>query len=240
MTLLNTYGRAMLAILWFVLLTANAEAHYLPRAEKFDSSTQFDLTSSIVMPGITGKHHTAIAALHYRSTGHHPPISKLYQLPELAPALFSQYNLPRQTGCLAIGLYFEARGESFSGQIAVGQVILNRVSSRKYPGNICDVVYQNAHKKNRCQFSFACDGKIENPRNSKAWKKSMRLAKVLTGSSGTALFMKNFLLNIVLSQKLSRATHYHANYARPIWRKKLQRAGQVGHHIFYVSSRVWL
>ncbi len=68
----------------------------------------------------------------------------------------------------------------------------------------------------------------------------MFLAKVLTGDSGIALYMKNFLLDTVLNQKFSRSTHYHADYARPIWRKKLQRSGQIGQHIFYVSNRVWL
>ena len=54
-----------------------------------------------------------------------------------------------QTRCLAMAIYYEARGESEKGQIAVAQVIMNRVKSRKYPGSICNVVYQNAHKRNR-------------------------------------------------------------------------------------------
>jgi hypothetical protein len=65
----------------------------------------------------------------------------------------------RQLRCLAEGIYFEARSEPLRGQLAVGRVILNRVQSSSYPDTICDVVYQNDHRHNRCQFSFACDGK---------------------------------------------------------------------------------
>ena len=60
--------------------------------------------------------------------------------------------------CLARAIYFEARGEPVSGKIAVGRVILNRVESKACPDSICEVVYENAHLRNRCQFSFACDG----------------------------------------------------------------------------------
>jgi hypothetical protein len=68
--------------------------------------------------------------------------------------------------CLATAMYFEARGEPEEGQLAVGQVILNRVAHDRYPNTVCGVVYQNANRKNACQFSFACDGvpdKISNP-----------------------------------------------------------------------------
>ena len=60
--------------------------------------------------------------------------------------------------CLTDAIYFEARGESVRGQIAVAQVIMNRVFSGYYPNNVCGVVYQNANRHMACQFSFACDG----------------------------------------------------------------------------------
>ena len=55
--------------------------------------------------------------------------------------------------CLADAVYFEARGEPLRGQMAVAQVIMNRVFSGYYPNNVCGVVYQNAHRHLRCQFS---------------------------------------------------------------------------------------
>ena len=65
----------------------------------------------------------------------------------------------RDLRCLARAIYFEARGESTLGILAVGRVILNRVASKAYPNSVCRVVYQNDNRRNRCQFSFACDGK---------------------------------------------------------------------------------
>ena len=66
---------------------------------------------------------------------------------------------PKEQRCLAEAIYFEARGEVEEGQVAVAQVVLNRVKNPSYPDSICGVVYQNKHKRNRCQFSYACDGK---------------------------------------------------------------------------------
>ncbi len=63
--------------------------------------------------------------------------------------------------CLATAIYFEARGEPEEGQLAVAQVVLNRVKNPAYPNTICGVVYQNKTKRNRCQFSFACDGRSD-------------------------------------------------------------------------------
>ena len=57
--------------------------------------------------------------------------------------------------CLADAVYFEARAEPVRGQMAVAQVVINRVFSGYYPNNICGVVYQNAHRHLRCQFTFA-------------------------------------------------------------------------------------
>ena len=59
--------------------------------------------------------------------------------------------------CLAEAVYFEARGEAVRGQIAVAQVVMNRVFSGKYPDTVCGAVYQNKHRHFACQFTFACD-----------------------------------------------------------------------------------
>ena len=70
----------------------------------------------------------------------------------------------KEQKCLANAIYFEARGETLRGQAAVAQVVLNRVRNPAYPETICGVVYQNQNLKNRCQFSFACDGKKDRHR----------------------------------------------------------------------------
>ncbi len=170
---------------------------------------------------------------------HHSSDGDATLRPELKPQLFRVSRVDLQTGCLAIAIYYEARGESEVGQIAVAQVILNRVESRKYPSSICNVVYQNAHRRNRCQFSFACDGRAEDPRNRRAWLKAVSLARAVrcgvacvSGPHGEPPLAR-------LGATMRRVSHYHATYVAPGWSRRLQRTGRIGQHIFYVSARVW-
>lgn len=142
------------------------------------------------------------------------------------PHWWAQKPLPLSVGtakeqrCLAEGIYFEARGESEEGQVAVAQVVLNRVKNPAYPNSICGVVYQNKHKRNRCQFSFACDGIRDRISSPAAWKTAQRLAReVLDG--------KQYL------KMVDASTHYHATYVNPRWAKSMVKRGQVGLHIFY-------
>jgi spore germination cell wall hydrolase CwlJ-like protein len=158
---------------------------------------------------------------------------------ELNPVVFRKAELEAQTGCLAIALYHEARGEDEMGQIAVAQVIINRVKSRKYPDTICRVVYQNTHKFNRCQFSFACDGRSDGPRISGSWRKIADLAKTITCQTSCGYHIRRDPALARLAPSFSRASHYHAARVTPYWSKVLDRSGRIGRHIFYVSKRVW-
>jgi len=81
-----------------------------------------------------------------------------------------------QLQCLALNIYHEARSESPLGQEAVGLVTMNRVQDKRYPDTVCDVVYQ-AHvdskgrpKRNKCQFSWYCDGKSDTIHDMVAFK----------------------------------------------------------------------
>ncbi|WP_417623891.1 cell wall hydrolase [Paremcibacter congregatus] len=121
--------------------------------------------------------------------------------------------------CLAQAVYFEARSEPFEGQVAVAYVILNRVKDKRYPDNICGVVFQNEKRRNMCQFSFACDGLSDNPYEMVAWNQARRVA------GGT---LKN-----AMSDVTARSTHYHATYVQPRWAKHLQPTIKVGQHVFY-------
>ncbi len=128
--------------------------------------------------------------------------------------------------CLATAIYFESRGEPIAGQYAVAHVIANRVRNRYYPDTVCEVVFQNWHRPNRCQFSFACDGKPEIARNTAAWARSLTVARrVLTEGSGP------------VATPIRRSTHFHATYVRPFWSQKLRQTGALGRHIFYVTYR---
>jgi spore germination cell wall hydrolase CwlJ-like protein len=125
---------------------------------------------------------------------------------------------------MAQAIYFEARGESYRGQVAVGQVVMNRLAHPIYPKDICQVVFQNQQMHNACQFSFACDGRPETVTDEKSWKQADEIAKgVINGS----LYLP----------EVGKATHYHANYVYPDWAPRLKRVAKIGHHIFYQFKR---
>jgi spore germination cell wall hydrolase CwlJ-like protein len=124
--------------------------------------------------------------------------------------------------CLAAGIYFEARGENVKGQAAVAQVILNRVRNPTYPGTICGVVYQNKSWRNRCQFSFACDGIKDRVRSPKHWDMAEEIALATTAGK-------------IWLDQVGSSTHYHATYVSPPWARKMRKVGRIGLHIFYVT-----
>lgn len=134
----------------------------------------------------------------------------------------------REQWCLATGIYFEARGESYRGQVAVAQVIMNRVKDDRYPDSICGVVYQNQHRRNACQFSFACDGKTNVNRTPEiaAWDRANEITQAVLNEE-------------IFLTEVGDSTHYHATYVRPRWARNMDRVTQVGLHIFYRFKPGW-
>lgn len=130
----------------------------------------------------------------------------------------------RQSWCLATAIYFEARGEAYRGQVAVAQVVLNRVNHKAYPNTVCGVVFQNQSRRNACQFSFACDGIPETVHDKKSWAQAEEIAKKVTSG-------EIYLTNV------ANATHYHATYVYPHWAPRLKRMTKIGQHIFYRFRR---
>ena len=125
----------------------------------------------------------------------------------------------KQMSCLAEALYFEARGEPITGQLAVGEVILNRVEDSRYPSSICKVINQGTGRRFACQFTYTCDGKLETVHERKAYEMALKLAKILITTH---------------DRKLTKgSTHYHSNYVNPKWSKKFERLAKYGRHIFY-------
>ena len=125
----------------------------------------------------------------------------------------------KQMSCLAEALYFEARGEPIKGQLAVGEVILNRVEDTRYPNSICKVVNQGTGRRFACQFTYTCDGKLETLHERKPYEMALKIAKILMTTH---------------DKKLTRgSTHYHSNYVNPKWSKKFERVAKFGRHIFY-------
>src|SRR5882724_979601 len=112
--------------------------------------------------------------------------------------------------CLANAVYFESRSEPVRGQIAVAQVVMNRAFSGYYPGDVCGVVYQNAHRHLACQFTFACDGILDVVNDPEAWQRASRIAR-------ETLDGKLWLSDV------AKATHYHASYVRPWWARAMKQ-----------------
>ncbi len=127
--------------------------------------------------------------------------------------------------CLATAIYFEARGEPEKGQIAVAQVVLNRLKNPAYPKTICSVVYQNKNMRYRCQFSFACDGIPDRITDKSAWDKSLALARRVINDD------KNLYMSSV-----GAATHYHATYVKPRWARSMKKVEKIGRHVFYKTK----
>lgn len=133
-------------------------------------------------------------------------------------------GLPRATGdaqwqCLATAIYFESRGEPIPGQIAVAEVILNRVDSRAYPNSVCAVTNQGVGSGRSCQFSYACDGRPDAMTSRVPRERSEKLA---------ALMLRGHARSVT-----DGATHFHARYVRPDWSRRMSRTAEIGQHLFY-------
>jgi spore germination cell wall hydrolase CwlJ-like protein len=146
-----------------------------------------------------------------------------FEHPKIQEALLD----PTQLECMAKNIYFEAAIESTAGKLAVAQVTLNRVNSDRFPSTICGVVKQGRHYPNgfpvrdRCQFSWYCDGKHDEPFQGKMWKESTELARYV---------MKHPNLKDITDG----STHYHADYIPdPRWANPKERTVKIDTHIFY-------
>ena len=147
-------------------------------------------------------------------------------------------NTPdRSAECLALNMYHEARGQGIAGELAVTAVVLNRVNDKRYPNTICEVVEQGPTRtswqdpkirfpvKNRCQFSWFCDGKSDTPRNKKIYNRMYNLADAILGNEISFLDITG------------GATHYHADYVSPAWAKTKTKTTEIMDHICYRGEK---
>lgn len=156
---------------------------------------------------------TEDAGENLRSAGRNAETDTAWLVKLLAPSKLSE-----QQACLAEAVYFEARSEPVTGQIAVAEVILNRVQDHRFPDTVCGVVYQGSQRRNACQFSYACDGNPEEFNEPVSYDRAKRLALYLmekgeTGLSRGALF-------------------YHTTAVQPQWAAKLEELDKIGNHVF--------
>lgn len=122
--------------------------------------------------------------------------------------------------CLTEALYFEARGESLQGQVAVAEVILNRVDRDEFPSSVCRVVRQGmSGGLYACQFSYNCDGKPEDIADRNTYEMLAHIARRMLDG---------------LPRELTHgATHYHATHVRPRWSRRFDLTAEIGEHAFY-------
>lgn len=133
------------------------------------------------------------------------------------------FDIESELQCLALNIYFEARSESDAGRRAVGHVVMNRVVDPRFPGWVCEVVRQGGEwPRNRCQFSWWCDGRSDKPLDRASWTRSWEAAyQVYWGYS---------------EDPTDGALWYHADYVKPAWRKLMGTSNTIGRHIFYSKS----
>jgi hypothetical protein len=135
-------------------------------------------------------------------------------LGELVQQVDAGIPLSAEMQCLAGAVYFEARGEPLSGQLAVAQVIINRTEDPRFPASYCGVVQQAG------QFSFVKRGRIPHIRtNSAAWTKARAIAQIAHEG--------------LWKSEAEGAVFFHARYVRPQWSQRKQRLAQIDTHIFY-------
>ena len=134
--------------------------------------------------------------------------------------------------CLSLNVYHEAKNQSLVGQAAVAEVVMNRVADSRYPNTVCEVVKQGPHRpswkdpnkehpvRHKCQFSWYCDGKSDNPIDDIHWKRAKEIARLV-------------LHDRIIIDVTEGATHYHATYVSPAWSKHLKKTVHIQDHIFY-------
>ena len=173
-------------------------------------------TTKIWVPPITDKQATIMSPLQMTTNGK----------TTVVPMVNSE-----ELECMSKNIYFEAAMESTAGKLAVAQVTMNRVRSHHYPNTVCKVITQGRHYKNgfpvkdRCQFSWYCDGKLDVPHIGAMWRESSEIAVYVLATPD--------LIDIT-----DGATHYHADYiSSPKWADPRRKTVEIDTHIFYNKAR---
>lgn len=172
-------------------------------------------------PGLTDP---VVNIAHRSNSPEFTHLLQLAALDQVADRAPTQAKAEEELFCLAQNIYFEARSEPRDGKIAVSNVVMNRVADARFPDTVCKVIRQGgARVKNRCQFSWWCDGRSDKPRNKKLWEISQDLAEdVYWGRS---------------EDLTDGALWYHAVYVSPYWGRVYKRGPRYGLHVFYHDNK---
>lgn len=161
-----------------------------------------------------------------RSANAKMPLTRLPVPP--APAFVfrgSQTDFEKATDCLAATIFYEAGAEKISGQMAVAQVVLNRVRHPAYPKSVCGVVFQGHERSTGCQFSYTCDGSMARRPSAQAWSGYRSLAQAM--------------LKGMVYRPVGLATHYHTDWVLPAWSARLDKVHIEGTHLFFRYHGYW-
>lgn len=147
--------------------------------------------------------------------------------------IFRQWNVSypiseEELGCLALNIYFEARGEKSIGQFAVADIVMHRVNNFDYPNTICGVVKKGVYPswsktmpfKYKCHFTWYCDRKPDNPVDGPAFAAAMYVARTVLNDP--------FYLPVI-----TYGLYYHAAYVNPEWAEGRVVIASLGKHLFY-------
>lgn len=141
---------------------------------------------------------------------------------------FVLYTIPTETQerqhlkCLALNVYFEARGEPEAGQYAVAEVTMNRVASRHYPNTVCGVVYQKnwdpLRKRYVSAFSWTEFASLPAP-SGPQWEQALKISE-------DVYYRRR-------PPQLAGVLHYHADHVAPSWSREMTLVATIGNHLFY-------
>ena len=154
-----------------------------------------------------------------------PHLPQAAAVAEAATTSEAVKDLLTEHRCLSEVMYYEARGESQEGERAVAEVVFDRLAQGGHGKTLCDVVYEGVGKT-FCQFTFACDGSMDRPKNREAWRAAEILAaRLMVGELGHIPDIKG-------------ATNYHAAYVHPSWAPRFEELTRIGNHIFYRAKTI--
>ena len=149
------------------------------------------------------------------------------KVPSALPFHFKGSTLDKQRAeaCLTTAIFYEAGAETAHGQMAVAQVILNRMRHPAFPKSICGVVFQGSERRTGCQFSFTCDGAMARVPSPAGW--------------GRATAVAHAMLSGTVYPPVGIATHYHTDWVIPAWSAKLDKVRAEGTHLFFRWAGYW-
>jgi spore germination cell wall hydrolase CwlJ-like protein len=150
------------------------------------------------------------------------PMAQAHLIVAPSPVQMAAARFAADVSCLAEVMYYEARGEGVAGQKAVAEVVLQRTKDRNFPHTICGVVHEGVQIGRRdCQFSFACDGSANKPRERTSWRQVRLLAENIV--AGT----------VKLANQTGHAVAFHNAGVSPVWADTMLKTAQIGNHVFY-------